>query len=121
MGPGETVSASSPRSNAVSRQLDGIDTETARRNRPTTTPLESSPATGLSRPTRVLLRELVVSQVLVELEGVLDPNLQPTDEQNPNRVAVDETVIRLNDEQYWLYAVLRNRRFLMGCTRALLL
>ena len=31
-------------------------------------------------------------------------NLQPTDGKQPNPVAVDETVIRLNDQQYWLYA-----------------
>ena len=31
-------------------------------------------------------------------------DLQPESNQNPDRVAVDETVIRLNDEQYWLYA-----------------
>ncbi len=31
-------------------------------------------------------------------------DLQPEDEQSPDHVAVDETVIRLNDEQYWLYA-----------------
>ena len=31
-------------------------------------------------------------------------DLQPTDGRQPNHVAVDETVIRLNDEQYWLYA-----------------
>jgi transposase-like protein len=31
-------------------------------------------------------------------------DLQPENEQNPDHVAVDETVIRLNDEQYWLYA-----------------
>jgi transposase-like protein len=31
-------------------------------------------------------------------------DLQPTDGCGPNHVAVDETVIRLNDEQYWLYA-----------------
>jgi transposase-like protein len=30
--------------------------------------------------------------------------LQPKDGQTPDHVAVDETVIRLNDEQYWLYA-----------------
>jgi putative transposase len=29
---------------------------------------------------------------------------QPDDGRNPNHVAVDETVIRLSDEQYWLYA-----------------
>jgi putative transposase len=31
-------------------------------------------------------------------------DLQPASDQNSNHVAVDETVIRLNDEQYWLYA-----------------
>jgi len=31
-------------------------------------------------------------------------DLQPEDGQKPDHVAVDETVIRLNDEQYWLYA-----------------
>jgi putative transposase len=31
-------------------------------------------------------------------------DLQPENGQNPDHVAVDETVIRLNDEQYWLYA-----------------
>jgi len=30
--------------------------------------------------------------------------LQPDDGRNPTHVAVDETVIRLNGEQYWLYA-----------------
>jgi transposase-like protein len=29
-------------------------------------------------------------------------NLQPTDGTNPNHVAVDETVIQLNSERYWL-------------------
>jgi len=31
-------------------------------------------------------------------------DLQPDSGRNPDHVAVDETVIRLNDEQYWLYA-----------------
>ena len=31
------------------------------------------------------------------------PDLQPDDDMNPNQVAVDETVIRLNDDLYWLY------------------
>jgi transposase-like protein len=31
-------------------------------------------------------------------------DLQPTDGANPNHVAVDETVIQLNAERYWLYA-----------------
>ena len=31
-------------------------------------------------------------------------DLQPESGRNPDHVAVDETVIQLNDEQYWLYA-----------------
>jgi transposase-like protein len=31
-------------------------------------------------------------------------DLQPESDQNPDHVAVDETVIQLNDQQYWLYA-----------------
>jgi len=31
-------------------------------------------------------------------------DLQPTNGANPDHVAVDETVIQLNDERYWLYA-----------------
>ncbi|WP_049986586.1 DDE-type integrase/transposase/recombinase [Halobellus rufus] len=30
--------------------------------------------------------------------------LQPTDGQNPDYVAVDETVIRVNNQRYWLFA-----------------
>ncbi len=33
-------------------------------------------------------------------------DLQPEEGQRPDHVAVDETVIRLNDEQYWLYAAI---------------
>src|SRR6056297_1514336 len=31
-------------------------------------------------------------------------DLQPESGKNPDHVAVDETVIQLNDERYWLYA-----------------
>jgi len=30
--------------------------------------------------------------------------LQPTGDETPNQIAVDETVIRINDERHWLYA-----------------
>jgi len=33
-------------------------------------------------------------------------DLQPDNDAVPNQIAVDETVIRLNGEQYWLYAAL---------------
>jgi transposase-like protein len=35
---------------------------------------------------------------------VHEADLQPESGQNPGHIAVDETVIRLNNEQYWLYA-----------------
>jgi putative transposase len=31
-------------------------------------------------------------------------NLQPTSDGSPNQIAVDETVIQINDERHWLYA-----------------
>ena len=37
-------------------------------------------------------------------DWVQKAGLQPTNGKNPNQIAVDETVIRINDEQYWLYA-----------------
>jgi putative transposase len=45
----------------------------------------------------------------------------------PNQVAVDETVIRINDQQYWLYAAanpvtnkLLHRRLFTATTTALI-
>jgi transposase-like protein len=35
-----------------------------------------------------------------------EADLQPRLDQNPDQVAVDETVTHLNDEQYWLYAAI---------------
>jgi transposase-like protein len=35
--------------------------------------------------------------------------LQPTDGADPDHVAVDETVIQLNDERYWLYAAVDSK------------
>jgi putative transposase len=37
-------------------------------------------------------------------DWVQKADLQPTDGRNPNHVAVYETVIRINDQQFWLYA-----------------
>lgn len=41
-------------------------------------------------------------------------NLQSEDGRTPNQVVVDETVIRINDKQFWLYAVTRARSVLVG-------
>ncbi len=37
-------------------------------------------------------------------DWVQKADLQPVSGTSPNKVAVDETVIRINDQQYWLYA-----------------
>jgi len=37
-------------------------------------------------------------------DWVQKADLQPASGTSPNHVAVDETVIRINDQQYWLYA-----------------
>jgi putative transposase len=37
-------------------------------------------------------------------DWVQKAELQPTEGRNPNHVALDETVIRINDQQFWLYA-----------------
>lgn len=37
-------------------------------------------------------------------DWVQKANLQPAEGRRPNHVAVDETVIRINEQQYWLYA-----------------
>lgn len=34
-------------------------------------------------------------------------DVQPSNDATPNQIAVDETVIQLNDERHWLYADLR--------------
>jgi len=37
-------------------------------------------------------------------DWVQKADVQPASGTSPNHVAIDETVIRINDEQYWLYA-----------------
>jgi putative transposase len=37
-------------------------------------------------------------------DWVQKADLQPDADQSPNHVALDETVIRVNDQQFWLYA-----------------
>jgi len=37
-------------------------------------------------------------------DWVQKAHLQPEAGQSPNQIALDETVIRINDQQYWLYA-----------------
>ena len=61
---------------------------------------------GLSLSNTVSLLEMSgVSRARSTIRNwVHKAELQPESGPNPDHVAVDETVIRLNDEQYWLYA-----------------
>ena len=61
---------------------------------------------GLStRNTSQILGELGVECSHVAVHNwIQKADLQPDSDVVPNQIAVDETVIRLNDEQYWLYA-----------------
>ncbi|QCW03441.1 IS6 family transposase [Natrinema pallidum] len=61
---------------------------------------------GLSLSDTVSILELFgVNRVKSTVHNwVRKADLQPEDGQSPDHVAVDETVVRLNTEQYWLYA-----------------
>jgi putative transposase len=61
---------------------------------------------GLSLSNTVsILEELGVERSRKAIhDWVQKADLQPSEGRNPNHVAVDETVIRVNDQQFWLYA-----------------
>ena len=61
---------------------------------------------GLSLSATILFLEVFgVERVRSTVhDWVHKADLQPKDGQHPGHVAVDETVIRLNDDQYWPYA-----------------
>ncbi len=62
---------------------------------------------GLSLSNTVsILEELGVERSRKAIhDWVQKADLQPIDGRSPNHVALDETVIRINDQQFWLYAV----------------
>ncbi|SFH58558.1 putative transposase [Halorubrum aquaticum] len=61
---------------------------------------------GLSLSNTVsLLEELGVERSRKAIhDWIQKADLQPTEGRSPNHVAIDETVIRINDQQFWLYA-----------------
>ena len=61
---------------------------------------------GLSLSNTVsLLEELGVERSRKAIhDWVQKADLQPAEGRSPNHVAIDETVIRINDQQFWLYA-----------------
>jgi len=44
-------------------------------------------------------------------DWVQKADLQPSSNASPDHIAIDETVIRINGQQFWLYAVLRDLWF----------
>jgi len=78
---------------------------------------ESTPEPAMKLGIRLHLAGLSLSNTISILDSlgvsrcrstvhnwVQKAELQPTDGVDPDHVAVDETVIQLNDERYWLYA-----------------
>ena len=61
---------------------------------------------GLSLSNTVsVLEELGVDRSRKAIhDWIQKADLQPTDGRSPNHVAIDETVIRIDDQQFWLYA-----------------
>ena len=88
---------------------DWIDLEFVERER---TP-ESAMAVGIQSHlaglslsnTVALLEDLGVQRSRKAIhDWVQKADLQPESGQSPNQIALDETVIRINDQQFWLYA-----------------
>jgi len=87
---------------------DWIDMEFVERERtpePAMKPGIQSHLAGLSLSNTVsLLAEVGVDRSRKAVrDWVQKADLQPTEGRSPNHVALDETVIRINSQQYWLY------------------
>jgi putative transposase len=80
---------------------------------------EATPEPLMKLGIRLHLAGLSLSNTVSELERfgvdrsrstvhnwVQKAGLQPTDDRGPNQVALDETVIQIDDQQYWLYAAI---------------
>ncbi|WP_311173389.1 IS6 family transposase [Halobellus ordinarius] len=78
---------------------------------------ETTPEWAMKLGIRLHLAGLSLSNTVAELERfgvdrcrstvhnwVQKAGLQPTEGESPERVAVDETVIQIDDQRYWLYA-----------------
>jgi len=58
--------------------------------------------------TKQYLEELGVERSRTAIHNwVQKADLQPPSDGAPNQIVIDETVIQINDERHWLYAVLR--------------
>jgi len=98
-----------PKNVGLSRSIDQIDLDFVER--------EATPELLMKLSIQLYLAGLSLSNTVSVLEvfgvqharstvhnWVQKANLQPKDGRSPDHVAVDETVIQLNDEKYWLYA-----------------
>ena len=93
----------------LSEDTDWIDLSFVERERTPREIIEKSiryHLAGLSLSnTVVLLDDLGVDRSRVAVHNwVQKADLQPAGGQDPDRVAVDQKAIRINDQQYWLYA-----------------
>jgi putative transposase len=59
--------------------------------------------------TKQALETLGVGRSRTAIHNGEKADLRPTSDGTPNRVAVDETVIRINDERHWLYAAVDSK------------
>ena len=98
-----------PENDRLSRSLDEIDLEFVER--------EATPRFLMKLSIQLHLAGLSLSNTVLVLEifgverarstvhnWVHKADLQPESGRSPDQVAVDETVIQIDDEQYWLYA-----------------
>jgi putative transposase len=98
-----------PKISRLSGHRDWIDLEFVERER-TPEPAMAlgiqSHVAGLSLSNTVeLLESLGVQRSRKAIhDWVQKANLQPESGKSPNQIALDETVIRINDQQFWLYA-----------------
>jgi putative transposase len=98
-----------PEINRLSRDTNWIDLEFVERERTPQQFIEVGiqlHLAGLSPSnTKRFLESLGVERSRTAIHNwVQKADLQPTSGTEPNHIAVDETVIQLNDERYWLYA-----------------
>ena len=98
-----------PETNRLSGCTDWIDLDFVERQRTPERAVKLGiqlQLAGLSLSNTVsVLEELGVERSRKAIhDWVQKADLQPSDGRSPNHVAVDETVIRINDQQFWLYA-----------------
>ena len=99
---------SMPKTERLTESTDWIDLSFVERERTPHEIIEKGiryHLAGLSLSnTVILLDDLGVKRSRVAVHNwVQKANLQPAGGEHPDRVAVDQKAIRINDEQYWLY------------------